>query len=273
MGYELYRLIRDGAPPAWTPAMRLVAMVIADDARDPRQGGPDDDGGLPWSAVTIRGEFRRGRWHDGLAQRTGLSPDTISRALTALARVGYEMREQAATDKRGRPVFAYPGHRLRFRVPPLKPRDEPLDVPGSTAGRSSDSPTIRSSDSPTLSPPKVGESAVEGRATARDRSGHSPTQSPPSPPTVKPTSSSTGPQQFPGRGPRDGQGDDSEAQPRPEPGPRYGPCGVCGGKRYRVRDDGLLQDHGPRHGRCKGSRQPPAEAEDPGRPRGEPRRS
>ena len=41
MGYELYRMIRDGAPPSWTPVMRLVAMVIADDARlDPSQGLP-----------------------------------------------------------------------------------------------------------------------------------------------------------------------------------------------------------------------------------------
>ena len=40
MGSDLYRMIRDGAPPDWTPAMRLVAMVIADDARDPSQGPP-----------------------------------------------------------------------------------------------------------------------------------------------------------------------------------------------------------------------------------------
>jgi hypothetical protein len=252
-------MVRDGAPAGWTAPMRLVAQTIADDARDPRQPGPDD--GLPWSMITIRGEFRRGKWHDGLAQRTGLSRDGISRALTALARAGYEMREQATTDKHGRPVFAYPGHRLRFRVPPLKPRDEPID---STAGRSADTPTTRSADipttrspdSPTLSPPKVGGNAVEGRATARDRSGHSPTHSPHSPPTVKPTSSSTGPQQFPGRGPRDGQGDDdSEARSRPN---RYGWCPVCG-KRYRVSDGGLLQVHGPRRDRCEGSRQPPAD--------------
>ena len=41
MGHELYRMIRDGAPPDWSPLMRLVAMVIADDARpDPSQGAP-----------------------------------------------------------------------------------------------------------------------------------------------------------------------------------------------------------------------------------------
>ena len=180
MGYELYRMIRDGAPESWTAPMRLIAMAIGDDARDPRQRDPDDldGGGLPWSMITIRGERRKGRWHDGLTQRTGMSPDAISRALTALARAGYEMREQAATDKRGRPVFAYPGHRLTFRVPPLKPRDEPFGMPGSTPGRSSDTPTIRSADSPTLPPPKVGEYAVEGRGKRRGRSGNMRTQSP-----------------------------------------------------------------------------------------------
>ena len=169
MGGELYRMIRDGAPASWTPAMRLVAEAIADDAEDPRQRekrlqrgqrNPGDDDGWPWSVIPIRGEFRRGRWHDGLVQRTGLTPKGISRVLTELARSGYEMREQAATDKHGRPVFAYPGHRLRFRVPPLKPRDEPID---SRAGRSADIPTTRSADipttrsadTPTLSPPKV----------------------------------------------------------------------------------------------------------------------
>jgi hypothetical protein len=264
MGHELYRMIRDGAPPGWTAAMRQVAQAIADDARDPRQPGPDDDGGLPWSAITIRGEFRRGKWHDGLAQRTGLTPKGISRVLTELARSGYEMREQAATDKHGRPVFAYPGHRLRFRVPPLKPRDEPIDAPDerspdSSTTRSPDMSTTRSPDSSTMSPPKVPRNGTEGAQNRPGRCAESSTQSPHSPPTVKPISSSTGPQQIPGRGPRGGQtDDDSETRSTPEPGPGHGRCGVCG-KRYRV-DGGLLQDHGPRRDRCKGSRQPPADA-------------
>ena len=60
MGHELYRMIRDGAPPCWTPAMRFVAGVIADDALDPSQG-PPGDGGLPRSAIPIRGGHSRGR--------------------------------------------------------------------------------------------------------------------------------------------------------------------------------------------------------------------
>jgi hypothetical protein len=259
MGFELYRMIRDGAPASWTAPMRLVAAAVADDAHDPRQPGSDDDGGLPWSVITIRGEFRRGKWHDGLAQRTGLSERSISRALTDLARAGYEMREETATDKRGRPVFAYPGHRLRFRVPPLKPRDEPIDVPGgrspdTSTTRSPDSSTIRSPDTSTMSPPKVARNGAEGRQDRPDRSPDPATQSPLVPPLSNPPPH---PQVLNRslEGVRDGQtDDDSETRSRPPNG--YGWCPVCG-NRYRVREDGRLQDHGPRHHRCKGSRQPP----------------
>jgi hypothetical protein len=278
MGYELYRMIRDGAPASWTAAMWLVAATIADDARDPRQPGPDDDDGLPWSAITIRGERKKGKWHDGLVQRTGLSERSISRALTDLARSGYEMREEAATDKHGRPVFAYPGRRPRFRVPPLKPRDEPIDAPGgrspdtstirspdTSATRSPDTSTIRSPDTSTTSAPKVARNGTEGRQIRSGRSPDTSTQSPHSPPTVKPSSSSTGSQQLPGRGPRGGQDDDdSETRSAPEPGPQRATCGVCGGTRYRLDGDGLLPVHGPRHSRCKGSGHPPAEAAEPG---------
>jgi hypothetical protein len=148
MGYELYRMIRDGAPASWTPAMRQVAMVIADDARDPSQS-PPGDGGWPRSAIPISGYWTRdGQWRDGFTERTGLRERQISRILTALARAGYEMRQQAGTDSRGRPLFAYPGHAMRFRVPILPPR-EPL--PQATAGKTPDMATISTSDPATIS--------------------------------------------------------------------------------------------------------------------------
>ena len=127
MGHELYRMIRDGAPASWTPAMRMVAMVIADDALDPSQHEPAD-GGWPRSAIRVRGGRSRshgGEWYDGITERTGMSERAISRALTALARADFEMREQIGTDKRRRPVFAYPGRTPRFRVPPLTARGSP----------------------------------------------------------------------------------------------------------------------------------------------------
>ena len=170
MGSELYRMIRDGAPPDWTAHMRLVAMVIADDARDPGQG-PPEDGGWPWSAIRVSGHERDGAWHDGIAERTGMSERAISRALTTLARAGYEMREPIGTDKHGRPVFTLTGRRaLRFRVPPLYPRDGPPK----TATLSPPYPA-------TLSPP---DSATRQHARFGDPSlPDSATLSPPNPAT------------------------------------------------------------------------------------------
>jgi hypothetical protein len=125
MGHELSRMIRDGAPESWTPLMRLLAMVIADDALDPSQGLPPD-GGWPLSRIRLHGHHADdGRWYDGLAERTGMSERVISRVLGDLARAGYEMREQIGTDRHGRPVFAYPWRARRFRVLPLQPRKPP----------------------------------------------------------------------------------------------------------------------------------------------------
>jgi hypothetical protein len=135
VGYELRRMIRDGAPPEWSPLMRLVASEIADDAGDP-SSHPLQDGELPWSAIPVEGEFRHGRWRDGLTERCGMSARAISRVLTDLAAAGYDMRQPIAdrdgnpvTDKRGRPVFAAKGHALRFAVPPLPPREQPQSSP------------------------------------------------------------------------------------------------------------------------------------------------
>jgi hypothetical protein len=125
MGSELRRMIRDGTPAGWTGPMVHVAQEIADDARDPSQRDPGEEG-WPWSAVPVKGHFdQRGRWRDGLTERTGMSARAISRALADLSAAGYEMREPIGTDSRGRPVFAAKGHALRFRVPPLPPRPVP----------------------------------------------------------------------------------------------------------------------------------------------------
>jgi hypothetical protein len=124
MGHELRRMIRDGAPAAWTPFMRLVASEIADDARDPSQGMPED-ATWPWSAIPVSGCWQGGKWRDGLAERTGLSERHIRRALADLRNAGYEMRQSIGVDKRGRPVYAAKGHAVRFQVPSLPPRSVP----------------------------------------------------------------------------------------------------------------------------------------------------
>ena len=185
MGHELYRMILDGAPAGWTAPMRLVAAVIADDARDPSQGLPDD-GGWPWSAIPVCGCRRKGEWRDGLTEQTGMSERAISRALTELARAGYEMREQVTADRRGRPVFAYPGRAMRFRVPQLLPRE----CPPSTATTSPPSTATIGAD---------GSSSTDARQVRRPlvaKSGHlwSPstaTPSPQGPPIVPPASQSS----------------------------------------------------------------------------------
>lgn len=128
MGHELYRMIMDGAPAEWTDAMRVVALAIADDARDPSQGMPEG-GGWPWSRLPLHGYHDRdGRWHDGLAEKTGKTERSISRALTDLARGGYEMREEIGKLPDGRPLFTAPGRAMRFRVPILPPRRSPATV-------------------------------------------------------------------------------------------------------------------------------------------------
>ncbi len=152
MGHELYRMIRDGAPSSWSPLMRLVAETIADDARDPSQGMPED-GGLPWSALPVVGCWRRGDWFDSLTERCGMSERAISRTLSDLAEAGYELREQIGTDKRGKPVFAHKGTALRFRVPRLAPRERLQSPPDlATSPQSPPDLTQRPANSATPSP-------------------------------------------------------------------------------------------------------------------------
>ncbi len=155
-----------GAPPDWNPQHRLLAGLIADDARDPDDGRPRDGklagrdewqdfwaGELSprWSAIPVEGEWRRGTWHEGLAEKTGMSPRAISRALGEIAATGYEMRQpitdrdgKPVRDKRGRLVFAAKGHALRFVVPPLRPRPIPQRSPDPASNDGQRSPLLAS---------------------------------------------------------------------------------------------------------------------------------
>jgi hypothetical protein len=266
MGYELYRMIRDGAPAGWTPAMRMVAMVIADDARDPSQG-PPGDGGWPRSAIRIRGGYSRdGDWYDGIIERTGKSERAISRALTALARAGYEMREQVGTDRRGRPVFAYPGRTPRFRVPPLKPRESPPSTatfgsPPSTATTGSP-PDTATTGSPPSTATMEGSQIWRGRspdlASKVAASGGLPTPVPNPLPTPSPhpqvVNSSL-------EGDRDRAADDDDDDQSEFRLPGHGRCSACGEWRALM-GGGTIARHRDRRDwskSCGGSRQPPAE--------------
>lgn len=124
MGYELRRMIRDGAPPTWTSGMRVVACEIADQANPEPSRALLGEGDYPLCTRPVEDwQDKRGDWHEGLATLCGMSARAFSDNLTKLAEQGYEMRVQIGTDKRGRPVFAHKGRGIAFMVRPLKPRD------------------------------------------------------------------------------------------------------------------------------------------------------
>lgn len=134
----LRRMIRDGAPPEWSPLMRLVASEIADDAHDPdgKALPSADDWPDPWASMPIEGEYRHGAWRDGLTEVTGMSARAVSRTLADLAAAGYDMRApitdrdgRPVRDRRGRLVYAAKGHAVRFTIPHLPPRGKPQRSP------------------------------------------------------------------------------------------------------------------------------------------------
>lgn len=154
MGHDLYRMILDGATSEWTVQMRMVACVIANDARDPddtRGPGTLSPDGLPWSSIPLQAKQRPdGTWRDGLTDKTGMSEQAIGRAISALAAIGYDMRQplrgrdgQPLRDRRGRIMTSVRGHSTDYQVPYLPPRSAPdrssdtATYPGNEAARSS----------------------------------------------------------------------------------------------------------------------------------------
>ena len=145
MASQHWKMIRDGAPPTWTKDMAHVAKEIAAAADDI---GLDRlrAGEVAASKVPIVGDFAcGGEWRDGLTERCCMSERGVSRALTDLARVGYEMRVQIGRDKNGEPVFAAKGHAVTFAVRYLPPRlvENPVgnpESPPSTATFEPESP-------------------------------------------------------------------------------------------------------------------------------------
>jgi hypothetical protein len=181
MGYELRRMIRDGAPPKWSSSMRLVACEIADTADpEPSKRPPDFDGPAESQWSIADWQDHDGQWHDGLATRCGLTPRTFSYTLTRLSRAGYEMRKQLGTGSNGKPVYAVQGKRERFVVPLLKPRSRSQDVAAS--GRNESSPrsqdvAAESPENPSEAPHSYGEgrkrAELEGNPAAASQD-HSP---------------------------------------------------------------------------------------------------
>ncbi|WP_215456636.1 hypothetical protein [Streptomyces sp. ATCC 21386] len=107
MGYELRRWLADRLPDGLSSGERLVALEIADQARED-------------SRVAYGPKFM-----ETVVRRTGLSSwKQVGKVLGKLAAAGIELRQpildadgKPVTDKAGRTMFACSGHQTTFRVP------------------------------------------------------------------------------------------------------------------------------------------------------------
>ncbi|MBT3087011.1 hypothetical protein [Streptomyces sp. CYG21] len=101
MGYELRRQLREALGPAVTGLQRAVALEIADDANDTTRESYVE---LP-----------------DLARWTGAgSVDVVRNALKRLSAAGWEFRVPIGKGKDGRVMYAVPGRRMTFLVPPFE---------------------------------------------------------------------------------------------------------------------------------------------------------
>ena len=108
VGYKLYREVLDRAYLSdWDTGMRVVAWVIADDARDSTR-------------ISLIKPVE-------LCRKTGLKPSGVQAALQRLAEAGYEFRVPLATGRNGRPVYSRIGREVQYRVPSMAV-DEPLPL-------------------------------------------------------------------------------------------------------------------------------------------------
>ncbi|MFF3620009.1 hypothetical protein [Streptomyces sp. NPDC002467] len=101
MGYELRRQLRNALGPDIIGLQRAVALEITDDANDKTRE----------SYVGL----------DELARWTGAKDSVVVRdALKRLASRGWEFRIPIGKGKDGRLLYAVPGRRMTFRVPPFE---------------------------------------------------------------------------------------------------------------------------------------------------------
>lgn len=101
MGYELRRQLREVLGQEVTGLQRAVALEIADDANETTRKS--------WAAL------------DELARWTGAKDTSVVRnALKRLAAAGWEFRIPIGKGKDGRALYAVPGTRMTFLVPPFE---------------------------------------------------------------------------------------------------------------------------------------------------------
>ncbi|MFB7910238.1 hypothetical protein ACFC1T_27770 [Kitasatospora sp. NPDC056076] len=101
MGYELRRQLREALGPQVTGLQRAVALEIADDANEETRKS--------WAAL------------EDLARWAGAKDTSVVRnALKRLAVAGWEFRIPIGKGKDGRALYAVPGVRMTFLVPPFE---------------------------------------------------------------------------------------------------------------------------------------------------------
>jgi len=112
VGYELRRQLREALGPQVTGLQRAVALEIADDANEKTRES--------WASL------------EDLARWTAARDVNVVRTtLKRLAAGGWEFRVPLGVGKDGRVLFAVPGRRLTFKVPPFEgvatvtPKGEP----------------------------------------------------------------------------------------------------------------------------------------------------
>ncbi|MFE9064862.1 hypothetical protein [Streptomyces violaceusniger] len=142
MGYELRRKLREALGPDITGLQRAVALEIADDA--------NDDTRESWAAL------------EDLARWTGAKDTHVVRnALKRLAAAGWEYRVPIGKGKDGRALYAVPGTRMTFKVPPFK------EVATATPSESKGEPPLpQGGATATPQPPKGVATAHSGVAGA-----------------------------------------------------------------------------------------------------------
>jgi hypothetical protein len=158
MGYELRRQLREALGPGVTGLQRAVALEIADDANEKTR--------TSWVGL------------EDLARWTGAKDAIVVRnALKRLAAAGWEFRVQIGKGKDGRALYAVPGTRMTFRVPPFEgvagatPKGEP-GLPIGVAGAHSEGATAHSEGAGATpfssypSAPQEEEASTQGVATA-----------------------------------------------------------------------------------------------------------
>lgn len=120
VGFRLYREVLDFAPAGITSGELVIALVIADDARDGTRQS--------WIPFEL------------LCMKARQQPSTVRSNLAKLGARGFEFRVSHGYGKDGRPVFAARGHRTDYHVPDF------LKGAGTVAPLPVDSPDIGASD-------------------------------------------------------------------------------------------------------------------------------